>query len=228
MPARNASALVWTRKPTAKPTTAISAATKTLRARSAVVRPARTAERAMGSDRNRSSRPLLRSVARPTAAHPTGVGPHGPVGRAGELEALQQLVGPLARLATGQLRQAPGQPEVLTAGQVGIDRRVLAGKADPVADPIGVPDHVAAQDRGATTIGPKDGRQDTDRGRLAGAVGAEQPEHGARRDLEVDPVQGDDVAEALDQALHQDGGIAHDYRWSQDTLRRSSIVYSNG
>ena len=68
MPTRNASAPVCTRKPTAKPTTAISATTKTLRTRSARVRPASTAERAMGSERNRSSSPLLRSVARPMAA----------------------------------------------------------------------------------------------------------------------------------------------------------------
>jgi hypothetical protein len=128
----------------------------------------------------------------------------------------------------GELGQAPGQTQVLATGQVGVDRRVLASKADPVADPIGVADHVTAQDRGATTIGPKDGCQDADRGRLAGAVGAEQPEHGARRDLEVDAGQGDHVAEAFGQALHQDGGVAHDYRWSQDTLRRSSIMYFNG
>jgi len=40
--------------------------TKTLRQRSARVRPASTAERAMGNDRNRSMRPLWRSSARPT------------------------------------------------------------------------------------------------------------------------------------------------------------------
>ena len=67
MPNRNDTALVWTLNPTANPTAAISAATKMLRARSATVRPESTADRAIGSDRNRSNSPLLRSVARPTA-----------------------------------------------------------------------------------------------------------------------------------------------------------------
>src|SRR5688572_26269154 len=48
MPATKANAFVCTRNPTAKPTELISTATNTFRARSAVVRPARTADRAMG------------------------------------------------------------------------------------------------------------------------------------------------------------------------------------
>src|ERR687898_2716682 len=66
-PARTANTFVGTRNPTANPTSITSTMTNTLRNRSAEVRPARTAERAMGSDRNRSSRPLFRSVAKPTA-----------------------------------------------------------------------------------------------------------------------------------------------------------------
>ena len=50
------------------PTTIISSTTKTLRARSAMVLPASTAERDMGKDRNRSMMmPLLMSWDRPTA-----------------------------------------------------------------------------------------------------------------------------------------------------------------
>jgi hypothetical protein len=51
------------------PTTIISSTTKTLRTRSAMVRPASTAERDMGRDRNRnrSMMPLLMSWDRPTA-----------------------------------------------------------------------------------------------------------------------------------------------------------------
>jgi len=41
--------------------------TKKLRVRSAVVRPASTAERDIGNEWNRSSIPLLRSAASPTA-----------------------------------------------------------------------------------------------------------------------------------------------------------------
>ena len=53
-------------QPTMKPTTHIRITTKKLRTKSARVRPTSTAERAIGSDRNRSIRPLLRSSASPT------------------------------------------------------------------------------------------------------------------------------------------------------------------
>ena len=55
------------RHPTRNPTIIISVTTKTLRVRSANVRPVSTAERPIGRDRNRSSSPLFRSVARPIA-----------------------------------------------------------------------------------------------------------------------------------------------------------------
>ena len=64
---RRANALVCTRKPTAKPTAAMSATTSTLRTASASVRPARTADRAIASDRKRSMRPVLTSAASPIA-----------------------------------------------------------------------------------------------------------------------------------------------------------------
>ena len=57
---------MWYSKPTMKPTAVITITTKTLRTRSAVVRPTSTADRAIGSDRNRSINPAWRSSARPT------------------------------------------------------------------------------------------------------------------------------------------------------------------
>ena len=68
MPARNRIGFVCTRNPTANPTRITSTMTNTLRAKSPRVRPARTADLAMGRERNRSSSPLLRSLAMPTAA----------------------------------------------------------------------------------------------------------------------------------------------------------------
>jgi len=58
---------LWKRNPTAVPTPIIRPTTKMLRTKSATVRPAKTAERAMGSDLNRSMMPLLMSWDRPTA-----------------------------------------------------------------------------------------------------------------------------------------------------------------
>ena len=53
--------------------------------------------------------------------------------------------------------------------------------------------------------------EDLDRRRLAGAVGAQQPEHLAAGDRDVDPADGLVLAVALGQAAHLDrGGVAHD------------------
>ncbi len=53
---------------------------------------------------------------------------------------------------------------------------------------------------GRAGVGLQQRRQHAHRCRLAGAVGAEQAEHGAGRDLEVDAVERVDVAEGLAQA----------------------------
>jgi hypothetical protein len=53
----------WIRQPTTSPVTAITTMVITLRPRSATVRPISTADRAMGSDRNRSIRPFWMSSA---------------------------------------------------------------------------------------------------------------------------------------------------------------------
>ena len=55
------------RNPTRYPTAIIKKMTTMLRTRSATVRPASTAERAIGMDRNRSTTPRVRSSFRPTA-----------------------------------------------------------------------------------------------------------------------------------------------------------------
>ena len=54
-------------KPTMQPTPSMTTSASALVAMSAKVRPASTAERAIGSERNRSIRPLLRSSASPSA-----------------------------------------------------------------------------------------------------------------------------------------------------------------
>ncbi len=61
-----AAAELWKRNPIRSPTAIIIGSTTTARHRSATVRPARTAERAIGRARNRSMIPLLRSSASPT------------------------------------------------------------------------------------------------------------------------------------------------------------------
>src|SRR5207244_2222539 len=98
----------WKRNPMADPTAVISTTTKTLRTVSDSVRPASTAERAIGSERNRSTIPRERSAA--------GKGPSGrgrwPWSSAGSL-----LVGALlAVLFRGPAGE--GQEDVIQARSV--------------------------------------------------------------------------------------------------------------
>ena len=64
------------------------------------------------------------------AAHAAGVGLDDPVGGVGKVELLEQLVGALRGFARWQLVEPAEHPQVLAAGQVLVDRGVLAGQAD--------------------------------------------------------------------------------------------------
>jgi hypothetical protein len=90
-------------------------------------------------------------------------------------------------------------PEVL------VDRRVLAGQGDQLADLVGLGDDVEAADAGPAGVGPQQGGQDAHRRRLAGPVGAEHGEDRAGLGGQVDPGQGGGRTEALDQAVGLDG-----------------------
>ena len=95
------------------------------------------------------------------------------------------------------------------AGQVLVDRGVLAREADALAHGLRVARDVDAEHLGAPRVGPQDRGEDAHRGGLAGAVRAEQPEHGAGRHREVDAVEGDDVAEPLLESFDDDGVRSH-------------------
>ena len=140
------------------------------------------------------------------APHPARVGAGHAVGGVGETEALEQLVGPGDGRRPAQVREPPDEAEVLAAGEVAVDRGVLAGEADAGSDRVGPPGHVEAEDLGVAAVGREHGGQDPDGGRLAGAVGAEHAEDGAGRHLEVDAGQRLEVTEALGEALDPDRG----------------------
>jgi hypothetical protein len=97
--------------------------------------------------------------------------------------------------------EAAEQLEVLAAGEHLVDRVVLAGQPDPAADRGRVPRHVEARDRGAARVRPQERGEDPHRGRLAGAVRADQRADAARGHREVEPVEGGGGAEGLPQAL---------------------------
>src|SRR5690606_3837965 len=120
-------------------------------------------------------------------------------GGVGEVERLQQLVGPRPGRLPAVAEEAGDEDEVLVAGGVLVDRRELAGEAHLLAHPGGLPGDVVAEYAGRAAVGTEEGAQDADRRRLAGAVRAEQAVDGAALDAEVDAVDGAGVAELLEK-----------------------------
>jgi hypothetical protein len=101
------------------------------------------------------------------------------VGQAGERD---HLVGrPPARVG--------GSVEVdrLADREVGLDAALLEDDPDPVAEPGLVVLGVCAEHRDLAGAAGPVALEDLDDGRLACAIGAEQSEDGAPRDLEIDP-----------------------------------------
>ena len=105
--------------------------------------------------------------------------------------------------------EAADEGKVLAPGQVLVDGRVLPGEADRRPHPLGVLPYVDAEHPGAPRVGAQQRRQHPHRGGLARAVGSEQPEHLALRDLQRDPLHRFERAEALHQAVGHDRRFCH-------------------
>ena len=142
-------------------------------------------------------------------SHAAGVGLRPAVAGLVEAELVQQLAGAGAGVRAGEVQQPGEQLEILPAGQLLVDRGVLAGQADRAADAVGVLHDVAAGDRGGARVGTQEGREDADGGGLARAVGAEDPEHGSLGDGQVDAVECCGRAVVLREALGVDGVVGH-------------------
>ncbi len=156
-------------------------------------------------EQNPRARKQARGEIKP-AAHPAGVGPCWAVGRIGELELRQQLVGPLARLGLGEAEQAAEHEEVLPAAENLIDGCKLPGQPQHLANGDGVLHNIAAEHLGPARVRLEQRGKHTHKRRLAGSVGAEQRKDRSLGDLEVDPGEGRSRTEALDKALDANGG----------------------
>src|SRR5699024_7803161 len=99
--------------------------------------------------------------------------------------------------ATGQPLQTGDEPEVLAAGELLIDRGVLTGDSDELAYPMRVAGDVDAEDLRRSPADRQQGREHIDRRRLPRTVGAEESEDLPGADVEVDAVNGGEVAEGL-------------------------------
>ena len=85
--------------------------------------------------------------------------------------------------------QAADHLEVQPGAHQPVDRGLLRGDADAAAHRAGLVNHVEARHRGAALGGLAQRGEDADGRGLAGAVVAEQPEHGAGRNVEVEVAQ---------------------------------------
>ena len=143
------------------------------------------------------------------APHAAGVGLDDPVAGVGQLELVEQLLRPLLGLGLRELVEPAEHDQVLPAGQVLVDGRVLAGESDDLPKLLGLLDHVEARDGGMAGVRLQERGEDPDAGRLAGAVRAEQAQDGALGDFQVHAVEGADLVLArpidLDQAFGRDG-----------------------
>ena len=121
--------------------------------------------------------------------HAAGVVLHTPIAGTDEVEPLEQLIGAASRAGTAEAREPAHHPEVLLPGEQHVDRGVLAGQADGPAYVSRGSHDVVTGDRRAPGVGPGQGRENADGGRLARPVGTEEGEHRAALDAQVEAVE---------------------------------------
>src|SRR5207253_3302291 len=114
------------------------------------------------------------------------VGADRPVDEVAQPDEVDELLDPPLRVARLDAPEAGVQVEVAASGQGAGDDRLLEDDAARLAGGERLSADVEASDPGRPATRADGRRQHPDRGRLAGAVGPEQSEHLAWRDLEVD------------------------------------------
>ncbi len=135
--------------------------------------------------------------------------------RVGQVETLEDLLGPFVSFCPGKVVQAPHHLEVLQAGEVLVDGRELTGEADHGTEEHRVANDVVARHHGLALIGFEQGREDADRGGLPRPVGSEETEDRALLHRQVHAFHGLHLPEGLLQTLGPDDRLFHggrDYR----------------
>ena len=164
----------------------------------------------VGSSRSKQTRRADEAGAEVEAAlHAAGVGADQPVAGVGEAHLLEHRVGGLRALVAVVTEQPRHHAEVLTAGQRGLDRGVLAGEADAAAHLLRVLGHVDAGDLQRARGRSGERGDGADQRGLARTVGAEHREHLARGDRQIQAGQRLDVAEVLLETFGLDHHVHH-------------------
>ncbi|MNL17683.1 hypothetical protein D3C87_1387880 [compost metagenome] len=104
-----------------------------------------------------------------------------------------------------QTEQTAKDDEVFDAGDFFIDARVLARNADELAHKVSLAHHVVAEDACAAAIGPLQGGEHGNGGRLARTIRPEHAINDARRHVQRDAVDRAVLAEDFDEPLGLDG-----------------------
>ena len=155
-------------------------------------------QRRVAEERRREPQALLHPLGE--AAGPVAVPP-------GQPDQRQHPVHLGAAARGRQAREARVQVQHLAGGQPGLVAEQLRQVPDP---PACVPvAQRAAQHGPAPARRPGQAEQQLDGRRLAGAVGAQEAEHLARRHADVERVEGDGGPVGLAQAMGLDGGVGH-------------------
>ena len=139
------------------------------------------------------------------ADHAAGVGAGQPVGGVGEVHRVQRLGDAVGAFAAGDVEDAGEQCDVLPAGQARVGGQLLRHVAEQAAYRHPVPGRVVAEDPDHAGRDRQQRGDAADRGRLAGAVGAEQSEDLALAHGQVEAVDGVGLTEGVGESGAGDG-----------------------
>jgi hypothetical protein len=131
------------------------------------------------------------------ATHTSGVGGGRLPCCFGKVELFEQFGGAGLGALGVEVSEPRHHAKVLLAGEQSINRGELPSDADRGADLVRFGDDVVAGNANGASVGGEQGGEDVDRGRLASAVGSEQGEHDAGRDVQIDAAQDVIVRERL-------------------------------
>ena len=160
------------------------------------------------------------------AAHTARVRTRRPIGRGGQVEAVEEVGGASPSLVTRQLEQASEHLEVLATREDLVDRRELPGQPEQLANSARLAHDVVPEDFCPSSVRPEQRGEDPDERGLARPVRAEQPKHRALRHLEVYTGERHRRAEALDHSLDANGGRGRgglDHCQSDDTRSSAAL-----
>lgn len=130
-------------------------------------------------------------------SHAGRVVEHQTAGRLGEIQDLEQLVGPVSANSSVETAQQADVLEELLTGQPLEQPEILGYHSDSCLDCPWVCPHVHPADPDVAAVRAQKTRGDLECCRLAGAVGAHESEECATRNVEVEPVDSELVAERL-------------------------------